>query len=161
VLEAFTFRFGEFMQAERASIFLVDAERRELWLKVVQAEGGRPVDFRMPIDAGIAGHVATSGRSLRVDDAYAHPLFNPEADRRTGFRTRSVLCVPVQDHRGRVFAVAQLLNRRDGAPFDADDEARFAGFASSLGVVLESWEQMTRRAQRKPTLAGDSPSAVT
>jgi len=150
VLEAFTMRFGQFMQAERASIFLVDAERRELWLKVAQAEGGRPVDFRMPIDSGIAGLVASTGHRLRVDDAYAHPSFNPEADRRTGFRTRSILCVPIQDHLGRVFAVAQLLNRRDGAPFDADDEARFAGFVSSLGVVLESWEQMSRRARRQP-----------
>ena len=155
VLEAFTLRFGEFMQAERASIFLVDEERRELRLKVAQAEGGRPVDFRMPIDAGIAGHVATTGRGLRVDDAYAHPLFNPEADRRTGFRTRSILCVPIQNRRGRVFAVAQLLNRRDGAPFDADDETRFTGFVQSLGVVLESWDEMSRRALRK-----DAPPAA-
>ncbi len=161
VLDVFTLRFGHFMQAERASIFLVDAQKGELWLKVAQEEGGRPVDFRMPIGTGIAGHVASSGQSLRVDDAYAHPLFNPEADRRTGFRTRSILCVPIQNHRGRVFAVAQLLNRRDGAPFDANDEARFAVFASSLGVVLESWEQMSRRSGRSGAPAGDSPAAVT
>ncbi len=160
VLEAFTLRFGHFLDSERASIFLVDSERQELWLKVAQAEGGRPVDFRMPINAGIAGHVASTGQSLRVDDAYAHPLFNPEADRRTSFRTRSILCVPIQNRRGRVFAVAQLLNRRDGAPFDANDEARFAGFASSLGVVLESWEQMSHRAGRVRSAAGDAPASV-
>jgi hypothetical protein len=56
--------------------------------------------------------------------------------------------------------VAQLLNRRDGAPFDANDEARFTDFATSLGVVLESWAQMSRRALRGRTASGDSPAAV-
>jgi putative ABC transport system ATP-binding protein len=145
VMEAFTKRFGEFMNVERASVFLVDEERRELWLKVAQDEGGAPVEFRMPIDAGIAGHVATTGQTLRVDDAYAHPLFNPEADHRTGFRTRSILCVPIRERHGRVFAVAQLLNRRDGRSFDEQDEARFLEFTTSFGVVLESWSEMSRR----------------
>jgi adenylate cyclase len=59
-------------------------------------------------------------------------------DRRTGFRTRSILCLPLHDSRGEVFAVTQLLNRRDGQPFDQDDERRFGEYATSLGVLLES-----------------------
>jgi adenylate cyclase len=59
-------------------------------------------------------------------------------DRQTGFRTRSILCLPLHDSRGDVFAVTQLLNRRDGQPFDQDAERRFHGFAASLGVLLES-----------------------
>jgi adenylate cyclase len=133
------------VDAERASLFLVDDERRELWLKVAQREGGEPVDVRVPIDRGIAGHVATTGRSLRVDDAYAHPLFNPDVDRATGFRTRSVLCMPIADRTGRVFAVAQILNKRDGAAFTELDEERFADFARAIGPVLESWARMSRR----------------
>ena len=89
--------------------------------------------------------MARTGRSLRVDDAYAHPLFNPEVDRQTGFRTRSLLCVPVGDRAGRVFAVAQLLNKRSGAPFDDGDEDRLRAFTRSIAVVLESWERMSRR----------------
>ena len=145
VLAAFTLRFGELLQVERASLFLVDAERGELWLKVAQEEGGRPVDVRVPLARGIAGEVARTGQSLRADDAYAHPLFNPEVDRQTGFRTRSVLCVPVGDRAGRVFAVAQLLNKRSGAPFDDADEDRLRAFTRSIAVVLESWERMSRR----------------
>jgi adenylate cyclase len=114
-------------------------------LKVAQEEGGRPVDLRVPITAGIAGHVATTGRTLRVDDAYAHPLFNPEVDRETGFRTRSILCVPIRDRGGQVFAVAQLLNRRDGEPWDASDESRFRDFLASIGVILETWWTMSQR----------------
>jgi putative methionine-R-sulfoxide reductase with GAF domain len=144
-LAAFTFRFGELLQVERASLFLVDGSRGELWLKVAQEEGGRPVDVRVPIDRGIAGEVARTGRSLRVDDAYAHPLFNPEVDRQTGFRTRSVLCVPVDDRAGRVFAVAQLLNKRSGEPFDDGDEDRLREFTRKVALVLESWERMSRR----------------
>jgi putative ABC transport system ATP-binding protein len=142
-LAAFTQRFGELMGAERASLLLVDAERRELWLKVAQAERGRAVDLRFPLERGIAGHVATTGRSLRVDDAYAHPLFNPEIDRETGFRTRSILCVPLVSRGGRVFAVAQLLNKRDASLFDDADEARLVEFTRSVAPVLESWSRMS------------------
>jgi len=142
VLAAFTRRFGGLLEVERASIFLVDRARRELWLKVAQAEGGRAVDVRMPIDRGVAGRVATTGRALRIDDAYASPLFNPEVDRETGFQTKMILCVPIADRRGEVVAVAQLLNRRDGRPFDDADEVRFAEFARGIAPVLEGWIRM-------------------
>ncbi len=93
----------------------------------------------MPMTAGIAGHVASSGESLRIDDAQSHPLFDRAADEKTGFHTKSVLCVPLRDRSNRVFAVAQLLNRLDGEPFDAEDEQRFRSFAKPLAVVLEGW----------------------
>ena len=57
---------------------------------------------------------------------------------RPDFRTRSMLCLPLQDRSGAVFAVTQLLNRRDGRPFDEQDTRRYAEFASSLSVLLES-----------------------
>jgi len=93
----------------------------------------------MSIDRGIAGRVARTGAAARVDDAYADPDFIAEVDRATGFVTRSVLAIPLLDARGRVFAVAQLLNREDGAAFDAEDEKRFRQFAESVAVILEGW----------------------
>jgi len=143
-LGAFTAKLGAIMGAGRASLFLVDPERGEMWLKVAQREGGRPVDLRLPIGSGIAGHVASTGRTLRVDDAYSSELFNPEVDRATGFRTRSILCVPLLSQRREVFAVAQLLNRLDGAPFDDEDEKRFQEFCEPMAVILESWSAMNR-----------------
>lgn len=151
VLFAFTRRFGELVGAERASIFLVDAERRELWLKVAQAEGDRAVDLRVPIDRGVAGRVATTGRSLRIDDAPASPLFNPEVDRATGFATRSILCVPIPGRRGETLAVAQCLNKIGGACFDDADERRFAELVRGVAPVIEGWLAM---AMPRP---GDSP----
>jgi putative ABC transport system ATP-binding protein len=136
-LRAFTRRVGELLDAERASLFLVDRARAELVLHVAQ---DAPVAgaVRIPLTSGIAGAAASSGKPVRVSDAYADPRFNSEVDRQTGFRTRSVLCLPLHDAAGRVFAVTQLLNRRDGQPFDERDERRFAEFAGSLGVMLES-----------------------
>jgi putative ABC transport system ATP-binding protein len=136
-LRVFTRRVGDLLNAERASLFLVDHKAGELVLRVAQdlPEVGT---VRVPLGSGIAGAAATSGTVVRVDDAYADPRFNAAVDRATGFRTRSILCLPLHDTRGEVFAVTQLLNRRDGQPFDAADERRFAEFATSLGVLLES-----------------------
>jgi len=141
-VEAFTYKLAHVCDAERASLFMVDAERGELWLRVARPEAGREVVARFPIGTGIAGSVVASGISLRVDDAYAHPLFNPAVDRESGFRTRQVLCVPVRDSTGNVIAAAQLLNRIDGKAFDDRDEARFVEFMRSIGVILEGWAKL-------------------
>ena len=94
------------------------------------------------MNAGIAGHVATTGEGVRIDDAYRDPRFNPQVDRDTGFRTRTILCLPMRSGDGRLLGVTQLLNRCDGKPFDKDDEARFHDFANSIGVILETWWRM-------------------
>jgi putative ABC transport system ATP-binding protein len=142
-LRVFTRRVGELVDAERASLFLVDRQRGELVLHVAQdLAPGESV--RIPLSSGIAGAAATSGRPVLVADAYQDPRFNRDVDLKTGFRTRSVLCLPLVDRSGAVFAVTQLLNRRDGQPFDAADERRYAEFAASLGVLLESLVEMDR-----------------
>jgi putative ABC transport system ATP-binding protein len=134
-LFAFTRKLGRLLHAERSSLFLVEGDF--LVLKVAEhlQEMG---EIRFPVGSGIAGAVAQTGHSIRIDDAYADPRFNREVDRQTGFRTQSILCLPVKDHDGQVFAVAQLLNRQDGQPFDDLDEERFASFIQSLGVIFET-----------------------
>jgi len=143
-LRIFTRRVGELLEAERASLFLVDRERQQLVLRVAEdAPEGDTV--RIPLASGIAGAAAMSGRVVRVADAYGDPRFNQDVDRQTGFRTRSVLCLPLHDRAGGVFAVTQLLNRRDGLPFDDEDERRYGEFAASLSVLLESLVGLARR----------------
>src|SRR6185369_16675181 len=70
VIEAFTLKVGEMLQAERATLFLVDAERGELWSTVAQAEGEHALEIRVPLDAGIAGRVARTGEVVNIQDAY-------------------------------------------------------------------------------------------
>ena len=144
-LRIFTRRVGELLNAERASLFLVDRDRQQLVLRVSEdAPDGEVV--RIPLASGIAGAAVVSGKVVRVADAYADPRFNQDVDRQTGFRTRSLLCLPLHDRAGSVFAVTQLLNRRDGQPFDDQDEHRYADFAASLSVLLESLVGMGGRA---------------
>jgi putative ABC transport system ATP-binding protein len=139
-LFAFTRKLSQLLNADRSSLFIVDRKTRSLWLRVTENLPDKEV--RIPIDSGIAGAVASSGEAIRVDDAYADARFNPEVDQQLGYRTRSILCLPVKNSAGMVFAVAQLLNRRDGQPFDAHDEARYKEFLESIGLVLETLEQL-------------------
>jgi adenylate cyclase len=79
---------------------------------------------------------------MNLADAYESPFFNRRVDQATGYRTRSMLCAPIFDRQHRPFAVAQLINKKGGVPFDARDEAALGEFAASIGVILESWCQM-------------------
>lgn len=139
-LFTFTRKLGQLLNADRASLFIV--ERDSLVLRVAEdlEETG---EVRIPLGSGIAGTVAQNDKPIRIDDAYADPRFNQAVDKQTGYRTRSILSLPVKDHAGKVFAVAQLLNRRDGKPFDAEDEQRFTDFIQSIGVILETLEDLT------------------
>lgn len=139
LLAAFTLKIGQILQADRTTIFLVDEEREMLWSKVAQGQSDRQLDeLRLPLNGGIAGHVATTGASLNIPDAYANHLFNPEIDRQTGYVTRNILCMPIFDTRQQVVAVAQLLNKQGEMPFDTQDEAKFRNFAASMGIILAS-----------------------
>ncbi len=141
VLEAFTLKIGDLMHADRATLFVVDAARGELWSKVI--EEAQPIF--VPIGKGIAGRVAQTGRPMNIPDAYAEPLFNRRVDEATGYQTRNILCMPLKDSAGKVFAVMQLLNKAGDRPFDAKDESVFGEFAGQMGVILEAWARMTER----------------
>jgi adenylate cyclase len=124
----------EIMAAERSTLFLLDRERGELWSKVAEGlEGG---EIRLPLGTGIAGHVAATGEALNIPDAHQHPLFNPAVDQRTGFRTRSILCMPIRNADGVVVGVTQVVNKRSGG-FSATDERLLAAFSSQAGVAIE------------------------
>ncbi len=151
MLFAFTMKMEELFDSERASLFLVDSERNELWLRFAHDESDKPIDFRIPIGSGIAGSVAATGEGVRIDDAYSDPRFHRGIDEELAFHTRGVLCLPIHGAEGRVFAVAQLLNRRDGKPFDAADETRFGDFLGSIAVILGTWwaDARARREQMR------------
>lgn len=123
------------LNAERSTLFLNDEKSGELWSEVGQ--GLESMQIRLPNHLGIAGAVFTSGKSINIPYAYADLRFNPDFDRKTGFFTRSILCVPIINKEGRTIGVTQVLNRR-GGPFTAEDESRLRAFTAQISIALEN-----------------------
>ena len=125
----------DLLDAERSTLFLHDPVTDELWSRV--AEGLAEREIRIPAHRGIAGEVFTSREAVVIADAYADPRFNPEVDRHTGYRTRSILCVPVLNKHGIAVGVMQVLNRR-GGPFRPRDQRRLEMLAAQSAIALEN-----------------------
>ncbi|MEM6453342.1 MAG: GAF domain-containing protein, partial [Cyanobacteria bacterium P01_D01_bin.105] len=157
LLETFTLKIGQILQADRTTIFVVDDDRQELWSKV--AQGGRKqgdtqsLEIRIPKDKGIAGYVATTGQALNIPDAYADDRFSAATDRQTGYKTRNILCMPVMNHEGKVVAIAQLLNKLAPTAFSAEDETSFARFAPAIGILLETCQSFYLAARNQKGVA--------
>jgi DNA-binding NtrC family response regulator/putative methionine-R-sulfoxide reductase with GAF domain len=135
LLEAACERVAEAVSAERASIWLVDAERGDLVTRVAVLPEV-PV-LRLPIGRGLAGWVAETGETARIEDASSDARFDPSADRATGYTTRSILAVPIrEDASGPVRGVLQVLNRATGAGFDEDDEKYLCALAAQIARAL-------------------------
>ncbi len=136
-------RSMELLDAERASLLLYDPQAGQLVSRVaVGAE-----EIRFPADRGIAGATIAAGGTINVPDAYADRRFNPDIDRETGFRTRSILSVPLRDFQGDLVGVLQVLNKRGGPFTDAD--ARLAEtLAAQAGVSLQRARLMQHYAQK-------------
>jgi len=124
----------DLMRADRSSLFLLDKEKGELWSRIAQGMESR--EIRFPADRGIAGYVATTGERLNIPDAYEDPRFNPEVDKKTGYRTQSILCLPVLNHRREIIGVIQVLNKEEG-PFTEEDERILSCVADQVAVALE------------------------
>jgi Nif-specific regulatory protein len=134
LLETACQRIAQALRADRATLWLVDAERGELVARLaLSLEQG---ELRQAIGRGVAGHVAESGRALRVDDAAHDARFDPSADRATGYVTRNILAVPIRERpEAPVRGVLQVLNREQGS-FDDDDESFLAALGAQLALAL-------------------------
>lgn len=136
LLDLIITRITEVMDADRSSLFLIDWETEELWSKV--AQGVRFMEIRFPMDLGLAGAVATSGDCLNIPDAYDDPRFNQEFDKKTGYRTRSVLCVPMTNKEGERIGVIQVLNKKSDEPFNEEDQELLCALAGQAAVAVEN-----------------------
>jgi adenylate cyclase len=123
------------INAEQGSVFLNDARTGELYTRVTVGKITR--EIRMLNHLGVAGHVFTSNRGLIVRDAYADERFNPEIDKKTGYVTRSILCVPLRTLKGHVIGVAELLNKKEGE-FTEEDRDLLEALTRQAAVALES-----------------------
>lgn len=135
LLELILDKINDAVEADRATLYLLDEATGHLLSRIVQGDGVRQI--RLKVGQGIAGHVAKTSKPLLVGDPYADPRFNPAHDGATGYRTRSILAVPMKDHLGRTMGVVQVLNKKTGA-FDERDAVILSALATQAAIALDN-----------------------
>ncbi len=125
----------EVMDADRSSLFIYDDTTNELWSKV--AEGMGEKEIRFPVGIGIAGDVAKTLKTANIPDAYEDDRFNPAFDKKSNYRTKSVLCMPMINNDGSLVGVVQVLNKMDGGAFDDQDENLLEALSVQAAVAIQ------------------------
>ncbi len=123
------------IQADRCTVFLLDKEKNELWSKV--ALGMDSKEIRFPADKGLAGYVVKTGEPLNIPDAYSDPRFNPDVDRETGYKTKTILCLPIKNNNQEIIGAFQVLNKNKGV-FTKGDEDLLVAIGGSASIALEN-----------------------
>jgi phosphoserine phosphatase RsbU/P len=137
--------------AERGTVFLVDHEHSQIWSLI--GLGLDQQEIRLPTNRGIAGWVAEHGESVNLEDAYTDSRFESEVDLRLGFRTRSILSLPIRNKNGETIGVLQLLNKKNG-PFTRSDEAMLRAISDHVALALEN-AQLHREMLQKQRMERD------
>lgn len=123
------------LRADRTTVY--ELHRGEGMLKGLAVESEGSLEVGVPIGSGIAGIVAARGRVINLKDAYQHPAFDPKFDKLTGYRTRSMLAVPMRNPRRDIIGVVQVLNKQDGY-FTVEDETLLKALAAQAAITLEA-----------------------
>jgi sigma-B regulation protein RsbU (phosphoserine phosphatase) len=149
------------MQADASSLLLLDEESDELVFQVAQSKVGDRLKhgFRLKRGQGIAGAACETGEPILIEDAYKDPRFHREFDLQTGYRTRSILCVPLKI-KDRVIGVSQVINKLDGTPFTQEDLATFTSLCAHAAIAIEN-ARIHRALLRKQQMESDLAFATT
>jgi len=124
------------LDADRCTVFLYDRENNELWSKVASGMDTSE-EIRFPAHLGLAGYVVKTGEILNIKDAYEDPRFNKEIDKKTGYITQNILCLPMRNRKMEIIGVFQVLNKR-GTHFDKVDEDLLTAISTNAGVAIEN-----------------------
>ncbi|MBI4528227.1 MAG: sigma-54-dependent Fis family transcriptional regulator [Deltaproteobacteria bacterium] len=136
------------MEADRASLFLLDREKNELSSRVALGSEGI---LRFEARFGIAGAVLATGETINVEDAHQDPRFYREIDLRTGYRTRSLLAVPLRDYQGEIIGAFEVLNKKTGV-FSHEDEEILKALAAQAAVAIETAQMMEEMSRHRDQL---------
>lgn len=124
------------IQADRCSVFLYDRKNNELWSKVALGMDDSQ-EIRFPANKGLAGHVVKTGETINIKDAYSDDRFNKEIDLQTGYKTSTILCMPIKNLNQETIGAFQVLNKLNGV-FSEEDEDLLVAIGSSAGIALEN-----------------------
>ncbi len=130
------------VQADRCTVFLYDKETDELWSKVALGLGSQ--ELRFNASQGIAGSVFRTGEIVNIKDAYSDDRFNKEVDLKTGYTTKTILCMPIRNIEQEIIGVFQILNKFGGY-FTQEDEDILISIGSSAGISLENAKLFARQ----------------
>ncbi len=135
----------EILDTDRCSIFLNDEKTDELWTIVAHGIG----EIRIPNTKGIAGEVYQTAKPLNIRDAYSSSLFNPNVDKKTGYRTRTILAIPLIN-RGHIIGVFQAINK-NGSHFTREDEELMGYVSAYISSSVENaiLDEELRKAQEE------------
>ncbi|KAK8888732.1 hypothetical protein M9Y10_033466 [Tritrichomonas musculus] len=123
------------LNTERCSLFLVDPVKQEL---ITRFHGGLNRSIRIPLKKGIVGHTAVTGQIVNIKDAYSDERFDNHVDLATGFRTKTILTVPIYNNRGEIAGVTEMINKFDDGVFDEDDIKMLMAFNVFCGISLDN-----------------------
>ncbi len=140
------------VKADRGSVFLVDKAHQELWSIV--ASGLEHQELRVPFGRGVAGRVAETGEIINVPDAYSLPFFDRSFDQKTGYTTKSLLCLPIRHHNNEIVGVLQLLNQQTHGRFTAEDQEFLTKLTGHMAMALEN-ARLHREALEKQRMERD------
>jgi sigma-B regulation protein RsbU (phosphoserine phosphatase) len=145
----------QILSADACSLMLVDEQTQELVFEVAQGPVADQLNrgLRLQKGQGIAGFVFETGEPLLIEDAYQDSRFHREFDLQTGYRTHSILCVPLKV-KDRIIGVSQVINRLDGKPFDAEDKETLALLCTHAAIAIEN-ARMHRALLRKQQMESD------
>jgi len=136
------------LKADRCTVFLIDKNKNELWSKVALGVDNH-TEIRFSAEKGLAGHVAKTGETVNIPNAYNDDRFNPEIDAKTGYKTSNILCMPIRNLKYEVIGVFQVINKFDGSFTEADEDllitiGAIAGIALENNRLFESQQKMLR-----------------
>lgn len=121
----------ESVEGDRGTVYLLNEEKNELWSKVF--DGAKSVTIKLPVGEGIAGHVALTGEVMNITNAQDDPRFNSDIDEKTGYTTKTILCMPLRNKDSKILGVFQLLNKKNGVFNDEDVQ-----FIDNLSIQVSS-----------------------
>jgi len=124
------------LSADRCTLFILDRDTNELWSKVALGMGKQ--EIRFPANMGLAGHVSLTGETINIKDAYNDHRFNKEIDKKTGYKTKTILCMPMRNLNHEIVGVFQVLNKFGNEYFSEEDEDLLIAIGSSTGIALEN-----------------------
>ncbi|MBQ8168109.1 GAF domain-containing protein, partial [bacterium] len=123
------------IQADRCTVFILDKEKNELWSKV--ALGMDSQEIRFPADKGFAGYVVQTGETVNIEDAYNDSRFNKDVDVKSGYHTKTILCMPIKNNNQEIIGAFQVLNKFSGT-FTQNDEDLLVAIGGSASIALEN-----------------------